>query len=153
MSIELYRDKTHACVMFSDLVEDGGQSVQANQFLIMDHDEGAILDPGGNLAFNELFLTMGRYFAPHFTKVGKTEDRIIGVPDAGALLPLGQTKLVILPALHGVEHDPAFVGAHGQAARHPIDCAAAWRSHWWGESHQRLFRLARNPDVRGRFVR
>jgi flavorubredoxin len=139
MSIELYRDKTHACVMFSDLVADGGQSVQANQFLIVDHDEGAILDPGGNLAFNELFLTMGRYFppqrltyllashadpdiiasldrwmtstsaklvisriwerfAPHFTKAGKTEDRIIGVPDAGALLPLGQTKLMILPA-------------------------------------------------------
>ena len=46
MSIELYRDKSHVCVMFTDLVEDGGQSVQANQFLIVDHDEGAILDPG-----------------------------------------------------------------------------------------------------------
>jgi flavorubredoxin len=139
MSVELYRDKTHAVVMFTDLVEDGGQSVQANQFLIMDHEEGAILDPGGNLAYNELFLTMSKYFspqkldyllashadpdiiasldrwmtatkaklviskiwerfAPHFTKAGKTEDRIIGVPDAGGVLPLGQSDIWVLPA-------------------------------------------------------
>lgn len=37
-------------------------------------------------------------FAPHFTKVGKTENRVIGVPDQGAHLPLGQTELVLLPA-------------------------------------------------------
>lgn len=139
MSIELYRDKTHAVVMFTDLVEDGGQSVQANQFLIVNGDQGAILDPGGNLAYNELFLTMGKYFspqrltyllashadpdiiasldrwmtstkaklvisriwerfAPHFTKAGKTEDRIIGVPDAGAKLELGDSHIWILPA-------------------------------------------------------
>ena len=35
---------------------------------------------------------------PHFTKVGKTENRVIGVQDAGGILPLGQSQLHILPA-------------------------------------------------------
>ena len=137
--IELYRDKNHACLMFSDLIEEDGQAVQANQFLIVDDDTGAIIDPGGNLAFNELFMGMTRHFAPqklsyliashadpdiiasldrwmtstratlvisriwerfapHFTKVGKTENRVIGVPDSGGHLPLGRHELVLLPA-------------------------------------------------------
>jgi len=37
-------------------------------------------------------------FAPHFTKVGKTENRVIGVPDGGGHLPLGRHELVLLPA-------------------------------------------------------
>lgn len=45
MSIELYRDKNHACIMFTDLIEEDGQAVQANQFLIVDDDTGAIIDP------------------------------------------------------------------------------------------------------------
>lgn len=139
MSIELYRDQNHACLMFTDLVEEDGHTVQANQFLIVDHDHGAILDPGGNLAFNELLLTSSRFFpaqhlsyllashadpdiiasldrwltstpaqlvisrvwerfVPHFTKVGKTQGRIIGVPDAGGILPLGKSTLHLLPA-------------------------------------------------------
>jgi flavorubredoxin len=125
--------------MFSDLVEAGGQAVQANQFLIEDHDTGAIIDPGGNLAFNELYLTMSRHFspqklsyilashadpdiiasldrwmtstqaklvisnlwerfAPHFCKVGKTDDRVVGVGDEGGRLPFGKTELWMLPA-------------------------------------------------------
>ncbi len=139
MSIELYRDKTHACLMFTDLIDGYGEAVQANQFLILDGDTGAIIDPGGNLAFNELFLGMSRHFppnklsyllashadpdiiasldrwmtstpaklvisriwerfAPHFTKAGKTEDRVIGVPDAGGKLALGQHEIWLLPA-------------------------------------------------------
>lgn len=139
MSIELFRNDTHACLMFTDLVEEDGQAVQANQFLITDNGTGAIIDPGGNLAFNELSLTMIKYFspqklsyliashadpdiiasldrwltatpaklvisriwerfAPHFTKVGKTTGRVIGVPDAGARLPLGKSELWLLPA-------------------------------------------------------
>jgi len=123
MALELYRDKNHACLMFTDLIEEDGQAVQANQFLIVDDDTGAIIDPGGNLAFNELFMGMTKHFpphklsyliashadpdiiasldrwmtstkanlvisrvwerfAPHFTKVGKTENRVIGVPDS-----------------------------------------------------------------------
>lgn len=139
MPLELYRDKTHACLMFTDLIEEDGQAIQANQFLIVDNGTGAIIDPGGNLAFNELFMGMSRHFppqklayvvashadpdiiasldrwmtstraqlvisriwerfAPHFTKVGKTENRVIGVPDSGGRLPLGKTELVLLPA-------------------------------------------------------
>lgn len=139
MPIELYRDRHHACLMFCDLIEEDGQAVQANQFLIVDGDTGAIIDPGGNLAFNELFMGMTRHFppsrlsyviashadpdiiasldrwmtstkaslvisrvwerfVPHFTKVGKTDERIIGVPDSGARLPLGRHELVLLPA-------------------------------------------------------
>ena len=64
MSIELYRDQHHACLMFSDLMQDDGNAVQSNQFLIVDHDHGAIIDPGGNLAFNELLLTCSRFFTP-----------------------------------------------------------------------------------------
>ena len=35
---------------------------------------------------------------PHFTKVGKTEHRLIGVADAGGKLPLGHGELWLLPA-------------------------------------------------------
>lgn len=137
--IELFRNDHHACLMFTDLVDEGGQAVQANQFLVVDHGVGAIIDPGGNLAFNELFLALSRWFpaqnlsyllashadpdiiasldrwltstraklvisriwerfAPHFTKQGKTEDRVIGVPDAGGRLPLGESELWLVPA-------------------------------------------------------
>ena len=64
MPIELYRDKNHACYMFTDLVEEDGQAVQANQFLIVDDDTGAIIDPGGNLAYNELYMGMLKHFPP-----------------------------------------------------------------------------------------
>ncbi|WP_343592070.1 MBL fold metallo-hydrolase [Paracidovorax wautersii] len=137
--VELYRDAQHACLMFTDLIEEDGQAVQANQFLIVDGGTGAIIDPGGNLAFNELFMGMSRHFAPHklsyliashadpdiiasldrwltstraqlviskvwerfaphFAKAGKTENRVIGVPDGGGRLPLGRHELVLLPA-------------------------------------------------------
>ena len=64
MPIELYRDDRHACLMFTDLIDEDGQAVQSNQFLIVDNGTGAVIDPGGNLAFNELFLCMSRYFSP-----------------------------------------------------------------------------------------
>ncbi len=139
MPIELYRDSQHACLMFTDLVEQDQQAVQSNQFLIVDNGTGAIIDPGGNLAFNELFLGMSRYFSPqklsyiiashadpdiiaaldrwltstpaqlvisrvwerfvpHFTKMGKTENRLIGVADSGGRLSLGKSELWLLPA-------------------------------------------------------
>lgn len=125
--------------MYTDLVEEADQAVQANQFLIVDHGQGAVIDPGGNLAFNELYLGLSPFFppqklsylmashadpdiigsldrwltvtqaqliisrvwerfAPHFTKTGKTEGRIVGVPDAGARVPLGKAELWMLPA-------------------------------------------------------
>jgi flavorubredoxin len=137
--IELFRNDNHACLMYTDLADQDGQAVQCNQFLVVDHGTGAIIDPGGNLAYNELFLGMSRFFppqnlsyliashadpdiiasldrwmtstraklviskiwerfAPHFTKAGKTEDRVLGVPDAGGKLPLGRSEIWLLPA-------------------------------------------------------
>jgi len=136
---ELFRNPQHACLMFSDLVHDGNQAVQSNQFLIVDNGAGAIIDPGGNIAFNELFIGMTRHFSPqrlsyliashadpdiiasldrwlsstpaqlvisrvwerfvpHFAKNGKTEERVVAVPDAGGRLALGASELWLLPA-------------------------------------------------------
>src|SRR6218665_2088509 len=139
MTLELYRDRNHCCLMLSNLIEETGHAVQANQFLIIDEDGGALIDHGGNLGFNELLMGRCRHFpprqlsyliashadpdiigspdrwmsstaaplvisrvwerfAPHFTKVGKSDNRVIGVPDSGGRLPLGRNDLLLLPA-------------------------------------------------------
>jgi len=64
MPTELYHHDGHRCLMFTDLCDAGGEAVQANQFLIVDDGTGAVLDPGGNLAYSELYLAMTRHFAP-----------------------------------------------------------------------------------------
>jgi flavorubredoxin len=64
MPIELYNQKGHQCLMFTDLCEEGGEVVQSNQFLIVHGDTGAIIDPGGNLAYGDLYLSMTRFFPP-----------------------------------------------------------------------------------------
>lgn len=65
MAIELFNNGKHLCLMFSDLVEeDNGESVQSNQFLIVQDGNGILLDPGGVLTYNELFLSMSKYFPP-----------------------------------------------------------------------------------------
>ena len=65
MAIELFNQNGHVCLMFAHLSDEGGEAVQANQFLVIDGDQGAVIDPGGNMAFNELLLTIGRYFPPN----------------------------------------------------------------------------------------
>ena len=65
MAIELYNQQGHVCLMFAHLSDEGGEAVQANQFLVIDGDQGAIIDPGGNMAYNELLLTIGRFFPPN----------------------------------------------------------------------------------------
>ena len=62
MAIELYKDAHHQCLMFTDLSRDHGEAVQSNQFLIVNKDTGASIDPGGNVAYNELYLGMMKYF-------------------------------------------------------------------------------------------
>ena len=64
MPITLYDQDGHRCLMFTDLTEEEGEAVQANQFLIVDGDTGALIDPGGNLAYSELYLAMTRHFPP-----------------------------------------------------------------------------------------
>jgi hypothetical protein len=64
MPITLYDQDGHRCLMFTDLTEEGGEAVQSNQFLIVDGDTGAVIDPGGNLAYSELYLAMTRTSRP-----------------------------------------------------------------------------------------
>jgi flavorubredoxin len=52
MAIELFNQNGHVCLMFAHLSDEGGEAVQANQFLVIHGDEGAIIDPGGNMAYN-----------------------------------------------------------------------------------------------------
>lgn len=59
MSIELFNNGKHACIVFRDLVQ--GEGVQANQFLIFDHDHAAVIDPGGELTYNRLYMALSEY--------------------------------------------------------------------------------------------
>ncbi|MGV6816241.1 MAG: MBL fold metallo-hydrolase [Thiotrichales bacterium] len=61
MALELYNKGNHVCVVFSDLVV--GEAVQANQFLIADHDHAALIDPGGELTYTRLYMALGNYVA------------------------------------------------------------------------------------------
>ncbi len=63
MPTVLFQRGAHQCLMFSDM--DQGEGVQSNQFLLVSADTGAILDPGGNLAYNPLYLGMQQHFPPH----------------------------------------------------------------------------------------
>jgi len=65
MPTELFNADGHQCLMFTDLCDEDGDAVQSNQFLIVDRGTGAIIDPGGTLAYNELYMAMTRHFAPH----------------------------------------------------------------------------------------
>ncbi|MFO1341767.1 MAG: hypothetical protein U1F05_01305 [Burkholderiales bacterium] len=48
---ELYNDGKHICISFSDLVAEAGEAVQANQFLVVDNGDDALIDPGGNMTY------------------------------------------------------------------------------------------------------
>ncbi len=63
MATELYNDGKHICLAFYDLVnEEVDHAVQSNQFLIINNDHGALIDPGGNMTYNGLLMAMQRYF-------------------------------------------------------------------------------------------
>ncbi|TBU85166.1 oxygen-binding di-iron domain-containing protein [Phytopseudomonas dryadis] len=57
--IVLFDNGTHKCMMFDDLVS--GEGVQSNQFLIIDHDQYLLLDPGGDLTYTPLSLEMSKH--------------------------------------------------------------------------------------------
>lgn len=137
MAIELYNDGRHKCVAFYDLV--CGDGIQANQFLIVNGNHSALIDPGGELIYNELFMQSYKYlfskkleyviashqdpdvisslhkwlagsdcrvivpglwerFIPHFSTPGKIKDRLIGIPEEGMNIYLGDAVLKALPA-------------------------------------------------------
>jgi flavorubredoxin len=137
MAIELYNDGTHKCIGFYDLVS--GDGVQANQFLVVNGSHSALLEPGGDLIYNDLFMQSYKYlftknldfvigshqdpdiissldkwlvgsdcqiivpalwerFVTHFAAPGKLKNRIIGIPDQGMDIKLGNTILKAIPA-------------------------------------------------------
>ncbi len=70
MAVELYNDGIHKCIAFYDLVS--GDGVQANQFLVVNGEHSALIDPGGDLIYNDLFMQSYKYL---FTK---TLEYVIG---------------------------------------------------------------------------
>jgi len=140
MAVELFNNGKHVCLAFYDLVDEGADhAVQSNQFLIVDGEHGALIDPGGNMTHNGLLMGMQRYFPsrnldyifashadpdiiasmnkwmvttrckvlisqlwvrflPHFTTGRDYSARIIGIPDQGMQVPVGDAKIGALPA-------------------------------------------------------
>ncbi|HEY0230753.1 MAG TPA: MBL fold metallo-hydrolase [Dokdonella sp.] len=147
MATELFRRNGHACIAFDDLVR-GDDGVQANQFLVIDGDQSALIDPGGARLYTPLSLALPSYvqpreltyifashqdpdiigsvdswllytsarvvcsrlwgrFIPHsvpFYQKNAGSDRYLLLPDEGADIPLGRTRIRAVPAhfLHSV---------------------------------------------------
>lgn len=59
MEVELYKSETHCCVAFTGLVSGAG--VQANQFLVVNGDKSALIDPGGALTYTPLSMAISRW--------------------------------------------------------------------------------------------
>lgn len=55
----LFDNGPHKVLCFDQLVT--GDGVQSNQFLIIDHDQHALLDPGGDLTYMPLSLAVSRH--------------------------------------------------------------------------------------------
>ncbi len=95
--MELFNNGKHICAVFRDLVK--GDAVQANQFFIFDHQHAALIDPGGELTYNALFMAMSEYMNV------KELDYVIAShqdPDIVASLNkwmVGTNAKVVVPAL------------------------------------------------------
>jgi flavorubredoxin len=61
MPTELYNRDGHICLSFTDLVDDEADAVQANQFLVIDNNHCALIDPGGNMTYHALFMAISRF--------------------------------------------------------------------------------------------
>ncbi len=96
--MELFNNGEHVCLVFRDMVT-GDEAVQANQFLVYDHNHAALIDPGGDLTYSKLFMTIS-----NFMNV-KNLDYIIAShqdPDIVASLDrwlVGTDAKVVVPAL------------------------------------------------------
>ncbi|MFW1857345.1 MBL fold metallo-hydrolase [Acinetobacter defluvii] len=58
-SYVLFDNGVHKCIVFTSLVK--GEGIQANQFLIINGAEGAIIDPGGDLTYTPLTMELFKY--------------------------------------------------------------------------------------------
>jgi flavorubredoxin len=96
--MELYNRNGHICLVFRDLVT-GGEAVQANQFLVFDHDHAALIDPGGELTYSRLFMAISEY-----TNASKLDYIIASHQDPDIVASLnrwlvGTDAKVVVPAL------------------------------------------------------
>ncbi|MEO7199739.1 MAG: MBL fold metallo-hydrolase [Dokdonella sp.] len=83
MPTELFRQGDHACIAFHDLVR-GDDGVQANQFLIINGGQSALLDPGGALLYTPLSMAMSQYVQQRdltFVLASHQDPDIIGSVD------------------------------------------------------------------------
>lgn len=140
MTIELYNDGNHKCISYENI--EGGHGVQSNQFLVVDGGHAALIDPGGDLTYADLYEHLSQEitvkdldyviashqdpdivsslshwiagtnckiaipkvwerFIPHLcrsAKVREMEKRLIGIPDEGQALQVGDSVLVAIPA-------------------------------------------------------
>ena len=55
----LYDDGHHRCLMYTDLVK--GSGIQSNQFLIIDGNHEAVIDPGGDLTYAPLSIEISKH--------------------------------------------------------------------------------------------
>lgn len=55
----LFDNGDHICLQFDNLVT--GEGVQSNQFLIIDHQEHMLIDPGGNLTYTPLSMEVAKH--------------------------------------------------------------------------------------------
>ena len=60
MPVELFRSGQHRCIAFNDLVR-GDDGVQANQFLVIDGEQSALIDPGGALLYTPVSMAVAQY--------------------------------------------------------------------------------------------
>lgn len=58
-SYTLFDNGEHKCIVFTSLVK--GEGIQANQFLIINGQEGGVIDPGGDLTYSPLTFELLKY--------------------------------------------------------------------------------------------
>jgi flavorubredoxin len=145
----LYEDGKHRCVVFRHILPE--LTLGSSQYLIMDGEHGALLDPGGALGVRTLFQEVAGFlapdqlaylllshqdpdvcgsvgswlestecricmpqpwvrFVPHLL-VREHHDafarRVVGIPDDGAVIELGDAELLALPQ-HFLHSDAAL---------------------------------------------
>lgn len=87
MATELFRSGDHACIAFTDLVR-GDDGVQANQFLVIDGRESALIDPGGALLYTPLSIALTEHVQPRdltWVLASHQDPDIIGSVDSWLL--------------------------------------------------------------------
>jgi len=97
MSQELYNDGSHICTVFRDLVT--GEGIQANQFLIFDHEHAALIDPGGELTYSRLFVAISNYVNVQRLKYVLVSHQDPDVVSSVNKWLVGTDSKIVVPAL------------------------------------------------------